>query len=50
MNLSTAQKQTHRQGDQSLVAKGEGEGEQIRRSGLTDTIVYKIDKQQGATL
>ena len=49
MNLSLKQKQTHRHGEQTVVAKEEGEGMGWTRSlGLVDTkqtIIFRMDKQ-----
>ena len=50
MNLCTKQKQTHKCRKQPLVTKGEREEGHIRSLGLTDTAVYKIDKQQESTI
>ena len=52
LNPSTKQKQTHRHGEQTLVAKGEGEG--VGRTGslgLVDANYYiRMDKQLGPAI
>ena len=52
MNLSTKKAQTYRHEEQIVVSKGEGsEGGMDCEFGIImETIIYKMDKQQGPTV
>ena len=49
MNLSTKMTQTHRHEEQTVVSKGLREGWTVSLGLSVETVIYKMDKQQGPT-